>query len=65
MKFTNEDRMMSTELLTQAILKRGAGTMLAAGMSESAVVRMAEQVSDEYHRRMVGRYEAVAKNTPQ
>lgn len=61
---TNDERMRSIELLTQAILGNGAGAMLAAGMSESAVVRLCENVSDEYHRRMFNRYEKELQGIP-
>jgi hypothetical protein len=46
----------STEKLTQQILVHATGPMLAAGMSESAVVRMCEAVSTQYHDRMFNRY---------
>lgn len=48
----------SVEKMTQEILLRATGPMLAAGMSESAVVRKAEEVSREYHERMLARAKA-------
>lgn len=56
MKNTDDVRKRSTELLTQEILGNGAGAMLAAGMSESAVVSLCENVSEEYHKRMWNRH---------
>lgn len=61
MDMTEEDRKEladSTEKLTQEILVQAAGPMLAAGMSESAVVRMCENVSSQYHERLLNRYKA-------
>jgi hypothetical protein len=51
----------STEALTQQILTHATGPMLAAGMSESAVVKMCENVSVQYHERALNRFEAEFK----
>ncbi len=52
----------STEKLTLDILAHATGPMLAAGMSESAVVKMCENVSVQYHERMLNRFEAELKD---
>ena len=62
---TQEDKkalLESTEKLTQEILMRATGPMLAAGMLESAVVKMCENVSVQYHERMLNRFETEIKD---
>lgn len=59
--YTDAELVASIELMTQSILMNGAGVMLAADMSESAVIRKAENVAKEYHERMVNRYNNLLK----
>ena len=47
----------SKEKLTQLILANATGPMLAAGMSESSVVKMCLNVSEIYHEGVLVRYE--------
>lgn len=57
MTIPKSDLRTSVEIFTQSLITSAAGPMLAAGMSESAVIRMCENISEEYHERMLRRYD--------